>query len=103
MKWSLVAAAILVMILVLVAAVPNARELSPRVTPIALKNISGMAWDGEKLWITVDGEGAIYRVDAASGSIERRAAPGTEKRCGRSRTRRERSRVSIPPAERSPP
>ena len=72
MKWSLVAAAILVMILVLVAAVPNARELSPRVTPIALKNISGMAWDGEKLWITVDGEGAIYRVDAASGSIERR-------------------------------
>ena len=50
MKWSLVAAAILVMILVLVAAVPNARELSPRVTPIALltrRNLALLAGDGE--------------------------------------------------------
>ena len=68
------AAVAVVVILILSAAEPTDCVPSPRISPIALKNIAGMAWDGKKLWISVDGEGAIYRVDPDSGRVERRLA-----------------------------
>ena len=47
-----------------------------RVVPVALENVSGISWDGEALWVTVDGTGVIHRVDPDSGAIDRRIELG---------------------------
>jgi hypothetical protein len=39
--------------------------------PTKLTNLSGVAFDGEKLWLTPDGTGKIYRVDPVTGKTER--------------------------------
>ena len=41
-----------------------------RIVPIPVENVSGISFDGEKLWITADGEGTISRVDPATGRLE---------------------------------
>jgi streptogramin lyase len=71
LNWITMAGGIAVALL-LFSSVHDAESPSVHVSPIKLKNISGMAWDGAKLWITVDGEGMIYRVDPESGRVERR-------------------------------
>lgn len=39
------------------------------VVPVELDNVSGLAYDGTALWITVDGSGRIARVDPETGRI----------------------------------
>ncbi len=41
------------------------------ILPVALDNISGLAWDGEHLWITSEGAEKIVAVDPESGAITR--------------------------------
>lgn len=68
-----------VCLVLLLAAVPalalwscgGASEPRIRVVPTPLTDISGISWDGGALWITIDGTGAIHRVDPATGSVER--------------------------------
>lgn len=46
---------------------------TPRQTavPVELENVSGLSYDGEGLWVTVEGARKIYRVDPDSGAIGR--------------------------------
>lgn len=45
-----------------------------RVVPTELSNLSGISWDGERLWLTVDGSGRLYRVHPDTGAVEREIA-----------------------------
>ena len=42
-----------------------------RIVPVELDNISGLSFDGQLLWVTVDGAGQLYGVDPTTGNIER--------------------------------
>jgi len=46
----------------------------PWVVPTRLTNLSGISWDGSRLWLTVDGSGRLYRVHPETGAVEREIA-----------------------------
>ncbi|MEM7050080.1 MAG: glutaminyl-peptide cyclotransferase [Acidobacteriota bacterium] len=53
-----------------------------RDTPAPLENLSGLGWDGEALWMTVDGGGGIHRVDPHSWEVLHRFDFAIEKTGG---------------------
>jgi hypothetical protein len=42
-----------------------------RALPTRLTNLSGISWDGSRLWLTVDGSARLYRVHPETGAVER--------------------------------
>lgn len=49
---------------------PESWEPGRRSVEVPFRGVSGLAWDGHALWVTVDGEGKAYRVDPADGAVQ---------------------------------
>lgn len=57
-------------LLLLAVALRPVDEPRRRVVPAPVTDVSGLAWDGERLWVTAEGTGRAVRVDPDTGAVE---------------------------------